>query len=173
MKPEHLRGWGRALKIALDFRRKEGGIDHKEVQAEAEYVVAYGIRDWSAEPYGGAVHLWRPGSIWEEDETDDPLVAFSLRERTGSAKNVHICGDTYSADQGFIEGALATAERAVKSIVGRDSGLSDSGTIEHPKEQQRRLQEEWRRLTTDEPYESGISMETAAGASALAWPKTV
>jgi hypothetical protein len=111
-KPPH---WLDALRQVLAFRRS-GVIDESVVLKAAENVVAYGIRDWGAEPFGGAAHVWRPG--WTAVDSD-PLFAFSLRQR-GDADhraNVHICGEAYSGHQGFIEGALRTAERAVASIV--------------------------------------------------------
>jgi monoamine oxidase len=116
--------WLEALQRALDFR-KNGIITRDTVRKEARHVVAYGIRDWSAEPFGGAAHVWRPGfSAADPDEEGhvwkDPLFAFPLRERGNSRAcfaNVHICGEAYSGHQGFIEGALRTAEQAVVSIL--------------------------------------------------------
>ena len=88
------------------------------VGRHAPHVCAYGIRDWSAAPFGGAAHVWRPGAR-SRRASRDPLVAFRLRGREDDRHlaNVHICGEAYSDFQGFIEGALRTAEAVVEAIV--------------------------------------------------------
>jgi phytoene dehydrogenase-like protein len=115
---QHPPNWLEALRRAREFR-EDGMITRSVVSQEARHVVAYGIRDWSAEPFGGAAHVWMPG--FSADKADK-LFAFALRERgdpRAHIDNVHICGEAYSGHQGFIEGALRTAECAVASIVGK------------------------------------------------------
>ncbi|MBP2473142.1 monoamine oxidase [Crossiella equi] len=74
-------------------------------------IVEWGIRDWSLPPYGGGAHLWQPGV--DTEGVMHTLEAFSL----GSGKtNVHICGEAYSTCQGFMEGALRSAERVLAAI---------------------------------------------------------
>lgn len=81
------------------------GIDPKRI-------VSYGIRHWGTEPYGAACHLWKPGiKSWTVQEK---VAAFSLG-RNGPA-NVHICGEAFSDYQGFIEGALRTANEVMRKI---------------------------------------------------------
>jgi hypothetical protein len=107
-----------------------------ETARHASDVLAYGIRDWSAEPFGGAAHVWLPLEQTSKSPADtetgtptqpppDPLTAFSLRGRgradSDYPKNVHICGEAYSSFQGFIEGALRTAEEVVAAIVNGDA----------------------------------------------------
>ena len=74
-----------------------------------ETILAYGIRDWTRDPYGAAGHLWRPGvKPWE---VSAKLEAFSL---TGPAPgNMHLCGEAFSDYQGFMEGTLRSADRAL------------------------------------------------------------
>jgi monoamine oxidase len=58
--------------------------------------------DWSADPYGGGVHLWKRGyKSWEmlEDITQ-PVDDFPC----------YICGEAYSTNQTWAEGSLQTAE---------------------------------------------------------------
>lgn len=75
---------------------------------------AFGIRDWSKDPYGAACHAWKPGvKSWEAQER---LKAFGLLGRS-SMSNVHVCGEAFSGYQGFIEGALQSAEDAIKVVV--------------------------------------------------------
>ena len=123
--PPEREGWLKAFTTALEFRQA-GVIGTDVVDAAAKDVLAYGIRDWSAEPYGGAAHFWLPGFSWAHasatgSPVDDPLLAFPLRERSGRVANIHICGEAYSGDQGFIEGALQTAEDVVRNITGAET----------------------------------------------------
>jgi hypothetical protein len=76
-------------------------------------VLAYGIHDWSKPPFGGAAHAWRPGV--NSVEAGRRLLAFGLRGRP-DVRNVHVCGEAYSDFQGFIEGALHSAEQVCALI---------------------------------------------------------
>lgn len=58
--------------------------------------------DWTAPPYGGGWHAWQPG--WRSQE-----VMAELRSPKEN-HNIHICGETVSAYQGWVEGALTSAE---------------------------------------------------------------
>ncbi len=58
--------------------------------------------DWSVDPYGGGVHFWNRGyKSWEilQDMTQ-PVPDFPC----------YICGEAYSTNQTWVEGALQTAE---------------------------------------------------------------
>lgn len=58
--------------------------------------------DWSDAPYGGGVHFWNPGyKSWEVVEA-----------MTQPVEDVpcYVCGEAYSTDQTWAEGALETAE---------------------------------------------------------------
>jgi len=80
--------------------------DYEHNDFTADRVLAIGMRDWGKEPYGGAVHVWRPRQrSWEVMAR---LTAFGLEP---GAMNVHVIGDAYSDYQGFIEGALRSTGR--------------------------------------------------------------
>ena len=64
--PDDAAQWENTFRIAKCVREK-GDIDTSMVTTAAGTVLAYGIRDWSAEPYGGATHLWAPGSSYAID----------------------------------------------------------------------------------------------------------
>jgi flavin-dependent amine oxidoreductase len=82
-------------------------------------LLAYGIRDWSKDPYGAACHAWRPGrKSWEVIER---LKAFSIGKR--GLPNVHICGEAYSDYQGFIEGALRSAAIVLNVLGAKIPGV--------------------------------------------------
>jgi hypothetical protein len=84
----------------------------KALHKIAQTIVKYGIRDWSREPYGAACYSWEPGvKSWEILER---LKAFSLIGST--KKNIHICGESFSDYNGFIEGSLRSACNVLKEI---------------------------------------------------------
>jgi hypothetical protein len=94
--------WRRFVQYARDY-------EHNDFTMER--LLACGIRDWGKDPYGAAVHVWRPrAKSWEVAEL---FTAFSL---AGETRNLHICGDAYSDYQGFIEGALRSAERVLRFL---------------------------------------------------------
>lgn len=90
-------------------------MSSENIAAELEgRVIEFGIRDWGRDPYGGAAHVWRPNSkSWE---VMDRLKAFSLNDDPREQQNIHICGEAYSDYQGFIEGALRTADAVLELI---------------------------------------------------------
>jgi len=65
------------------------------------------MADWGADPYGGAYHLWNVGTkSWEVmPRIRNPLPDGGL----------FVCGEAWSIDQGWINGALQTAERMLQS----------------------------------------------------------
>ena len=90
--------------------------DKNKLHADLRAAVSVdAIRDWSKDSYiGAACHAWRHGvKSWEVRER---LQAFGLHDAP-EVKNVHICGEAYSDYQGFIEGALRSAEAVVKAII--------------------------------------------------------
>ncbi|OLY91824.1 Monoamine oxidase [Cnuella takakiae] len=62
--------------------------------------------NWSDDPYGGGYHAWKArydvGSV------------MSYMRRPMKTENVHICGEAYSDQQGWIEGAFCVAERMLQ-----------------------------------------------------------
>ncbi len=80
-------------------------------------LVTWGIRDWARPPVGAGCHAWSPGArSWE---IVGRLDAFTLVGRLPGQpeRNVHICGEAISDYQGFIEGALRSADRVKNAIV--------------------------------------------------------
>ncbi len=102
-------GYLQYLRSNLDNR------DAKEIEAEAEFISCFGIRDWSHEPFEAGCHIWKAGVRAEEAIKE--LTAFSLQHASPSNKNIHICGEAYSDFQGFIEGSLRTALQVIKHII--------------------------------------------------------
>ena len=101
-----------ALKLTEGARRMFGDMTLAQAAAHVKQsIVTYGIRDWARAPYGAANHGWQPGvRSWKV------MDAFKAFDFGSGAHNVHIVGEAYSDYQGFIEGALNSAELALKTI---------------------------------------------------------
>jgi monoamine oxidase len=67
-------------------------------------------RNWSLDPFGAAWHYWNPHNrSWE-------LMA-RLRRPVPDA-NLHVCGEAFSSNQGWVAGAVNTAERVLETHFG-------------------------------------------------------
>jgi monoamine oxidase len=64
--------------------------------------------DWTIDPYGGGVHLWNRGfKSWEIlEQMTQPVKDFPC----------YICGEAYSTNQTWVEGALQTAEIVLQKL---------------------------------------------------------
>lgn len=70
--------------------------------------IASAFVDWGAEPFGAAWHVWNPGvRSWEViTRIVQPLAEVGI----------FICGEPYSWSQGWVEGALESAQRVVDRL---------------------------------------------------------
>lgn len=64
-------------------------------------------QDWSRWPFGGGWHVWKAGYNF--------LGVLRSMPQPIAGQPIHICGEAYSAAQGWVEGALQTAE----DVLGR------------------------------------------------------
>jgi len=65
--------------------------------------------DWSVDPYGGAVHFWKPGvKSWDESDY--------MTQPISPQTHCYICGEAYSTNQTGVEGALETAEIVLEKL---------------------------------------------------------
>jgi len=72
------------------------------------YTAAY--HDWSEDPYGAGWHAWKAGTrFWEIM----PKIRKPVKD-----DDVFICGEAYSINQGWVEGALQTAELMLEEHFG-------------------------------------------------------
>jgi monoamine oxidase len=81
---------------------------HNIQYAPAPYDAAF--MDWSVDPYGGGVHFWNRGyKSWEVlEQMTQPVGDFPC----------YICGEAYSTNQTWVEGALQTAEIVLHKHLG-------------------------------------------------------
>jgi monoamine oxidase len=69
---------------------------------------AAAFMDWSGNPYGGGVNFWKMHyKSWE-------IIPQMIKPRHDAP--VYICGEAYSNGQGWVEGALETAEMVLKHL---------------------------------------------------------
>ena len=101
--------------LALKRERETGPQDtyKKDIDEMEASIAAFAIRDWSKPPFGAASHAWLAGI--NVPEAMNRLKAFSLIGQPGR-NNIHVCGEAYSDYQGFIEGSLRSAAKAIASI---------------------------------------------------------
>ncbi|WP_434479027.1 flavin monoamine oxidase family protein [Gemmatimonas sp.] len=74
----------------------------------APYTAAY--RDWGEDPFGGGANFWQVG-------VDSQRVAKEIVQPVKPYR-VYICGEAYSHAQGWVEGALQTAEDMLQNHLG-------------------------------------------------------
>jgi monoamine oxidase len=81
---------------------------HGQRELPRPYAAAY--RDWSEDPFGGAWHCWKAGFRFNE--------IIPRMTRPVADERVYICGEAYSSNQGWAEGALETAEQMLTDQLG-------------------------------------------------------
>jgi monoamine oxidase len=70
--------------------------------------VASAFVDWGTEGFGGAWHVWNAGiRSWE-------VISRIAEPMPGEA--MYVCGEAYSSSQGWVEGALESAERVLERL---------------------------------------------------------
>ena len=83
---------------------------HGERELPEPYTAAY--MDWSHDPFGGGWHSWKAGYKYNE-------IMPRMRQPV-DGQRIYICGAAYSSDQGWVEGALETAELMLRENIGLD-----------------------------------------------------
>ncbi len=79
------------------------GVDVKEIQPESVC-----FKDWSDDPFGGGWNFWNIGV-----QSPDVMKAII---KPDSTVPLYICGDAYSNWQGWVEGALETANMVLAKL---------------------------------------------------------
>lgn len=68
------------------------------------------FKDWTQDPYGGGYHAWKAGV--------DVANVMRYMRRPDASEAIHVCGEAYSDQQGWVEGALCVAERMLQEYFG-------------------------------------------------------
>lgn len=90
---------------------------HAVPEIEMPYSAVY--HDWSGDPYGGGWHEWKAGFRLDE-------IMCRMRKPVPE-HDIYIVGEAYSYGQGWVEGALDTAESMLEDFFGlaRPSWITD------------------------------------------------
>lgn len=94
--------------LMVDEANRQLAEVHGLVDIPRPYDAAF--RDWGDDPYGGGWHSW---NIDVDATATMPRVI-----RPVDSEDVFICGEAYSTYQGWVEGALQTAEMMLTSHFG-------------------------------------------------------
>lgn len=108
------------LDDAIDPRVRASERIVKKVQQQLAEIHGHNIpepiiglyKDWGVEPFGGGWHTWNVGTKpWDHKPfpNGDP----------DWPSDVYVCGEAYSEEQGWIEGALKTVERVLRAMACR------------------------------------------------------
>lgn len=93
--------------VATEVRRQIGVVHGLDQPMPA--LLSAGFMNWEDDPYGGAWHTWNQGvKSWEVMKN----IAMPV---PGTA--LHIVGEAWSTNQGWVEGALETAEAVVGAMM--------------------------------------------------------
>ena len=78
----------------------------------ADIVPPYAVkfRDWTGDPFGGGWHFWKIGARSKE-------VAARMRQ-PAPPHPVYVCGEAWSHQQGWVEGALESADDLLENVLG-------------------------------------------------------
>lgn len=120
--PAHVRGDGNRAADRLIENWRDHRAPHEMVMEmhrqiatmhdvqDAPKPVDAAYMDWSVDPFGGGVHFWNRGyKSWEVlHQMTQPVADFPC----------YVCGEAYSTNQTWVEGALQTAEIVLQSHFG-------------------------------------------------------
>jgi hypothetical protein len=92
--------------------RELHGLSTLEVPDASDIVPPYAVkfRDWTIDPFGGGWHFWKIGARSKE-------VAARMRQ-PAPPQPVYVCGEAWSHQQGWVEGALETADDLLENVLG-------------------------------------------------------
>jgi monoamine oxidase len=82
---------------------------HNSKKIPDPYVTWY--KDWTRDPFGGGYHAWKAGYAIKD--------VMPFMRRPMIKEHVYICGEAYSAQQGWVEGAFCIAELMLQEHFGR------------------------------------------------------
>lgn len=70
------------------------------------------FRDWTEDPFGAGYHAWKAGFSVEN--------VMPYMRKPVEDEHIHICGEAYSDQQGWVEGAFCEAEKMLQEYFGLD-----------------------------------------------------
>jgi monoamine oxidase len=70
------------------------------------------FKDWTDEPFGAGYHAWKAGFSVKN--------VMQYMRKPVADEQIHICGEAYSDQQGWVEGAFCEAEKMLQEYFGLD-----------------------------------------------------
>ena len=93
-----------ATKVMVDEAMNQVKELHGREDIPMPYVTWF--KDWSEDPYGGGYHAWKANY--------DIAETMAYMRNPDSQESIYICGEAYSDQQGWVEGAFCVAERMLE-----------------------------------------------------------
>jgi len=94
-----------ATKLMVDEIMKQLREVHGKMIEIPEPYVTY-FRDWTDDPFGAGYHAWKAGTSVKD--------VMPYMRKPDAKERVHICGEAYSDQQGWVEGAFCEAEKMLE-----------------------------------------------------------
>jgi monoamine oxidase len=96
--------------IARELHRQVCGIYSPFLRRAIPPPQAGCFQDWGAPAYGGAVHVWARGV--------DPEAVLGTAMKPQPDQSLYLCGEAWSRDHGWVEGALSQTETMLQEHFG-------------------------------------------------------
>lgn len=80
----------------------------KDVEIPEPYVTYF--KDWTDDPFGAGYHAWKAGFSVKD--------VMPYMRKPDANEQIHICGEAYSDQQGWVEGAFCEAEKMLQEYFG-------------------------------------------------------
>ena len=93
-----------ASKVMVAEAMKEVRELHGDQKIPEPYIALY--KDWADDPFGGGYHAWK--AAYDIKETMEYM------RKPMNDENVYICGEAYSDQQGWAEGAFCVSEKVLQ-----------------------------------------------------------
>jgi monoamine oxidase len=93
-----------ATQVMVDEAMNQIRELHGRPEIPYPYVTWY--KDWSQDPFGGGYHAWKSNY--------DIAKTMAYMRNPNPKESIYICGEAYSDQQGWVEGAFCVAERMLE-----------------------------------------------------------
>ena len=98
-----------ATKLMVDELMTQLRELHGDQVTIPEPYVTY-FKDWTDDPFGAGYHAWKAGYSVEH--------VMPYMRKPVADEHIHICGEAYSDQQGWVEGAFCEAEKMLQDYFG-------------------------------------------------------
>lgn len=93
-----------AFQVMVDEAMRQVREMHQNPAIPDPYVALY--KDWTDDPYGGGYHAWKADY--------DVKKTMQYMRKPWPEQQIYVCGEAYSDQQGWVEGAFCVAEKMLR-----------------------------------------------------------